>query len=172
MHREGHYGASLLAYAPVGFVVIALGFPTAAVGGGALAVLLAMLPDWDMKLPGVAHRGPTHTVHFAGAVAVGTALLGAGMGATVATGTDTALVALGAGVFAGATGGLAILAHIGADALTPMGVEPLGDDGPHFSYGVCRADSTLGNYGLLALGGGVALLAFYLGRGVNALLGV
>lgn len=45
MHRNGHYGASLLAYSPLGFVVIALGFPTAAVGGGALAVVLAMVPD-------------------------------------------------------------------------------------------------------------------------------
>jgi hypothetical protein len=35
---------------------------------------------------------------------------------------------------------------------------------------VCRADSTPGNYGLLALGGMVALVAFYLGRGVNAVL--
>lgn len=172
MHREGHIGASLLAYAPLGFAVIALGFPSAAVGGGALAVALAMLPDWDMRIPGVTHRGPTHTVHFALLVAIPAAALGGGMGATVATGPATPLVVFGAAVFGGATGALAILAHIAADALTPMGVDPLGDDGPHISYGVCRADSTLGNYGLLALGIGTALLAFYLGRGVNALLGV
>jgi len=167
MHREGHYGASLLAYSPLGFVVIALGFPTAAVGGGALAVVLAMVPDWDQRIPGVAHRGPTHTVHFAAVVAVGTGLLGAGMGASVSDGT--VLVTLAAGVFGATTGAVAILGHIGADALTPMGVEPFGD-GRHYSYGVCRADSTLGNYGLLALGGAAALVAFYAGRGVNAAL--
>lgn len=162
MHREGHYGASLLAYAPLGFVVVALGFSTAAVGGGALALGLAMLPDVDLRLPGVAHRGPTHTVHFAVAVAVGTGLLGAGI---VATATSRGLVAiLAGGAFGAATGALAIGAHIGADALTPMGVEPLGDGGPHYSLGVCRADSTVGNYALLALGGAAALLAFYLGR--------
>jgi len=170
MHRTGHYGASLLAYAPVGFVAVALGFPTAGVGGGALAVALAMVPDWDQRIPGVPHRGPTHTVHFAAAVAVLTGLLGAGMGASVSDGN--ALVALGAGVFGAATGAVAILGHIGADALTPMGVTPLGDDGPHISYDVCRADSPLGNYALLALGGAGALVAFYAGRGVAAVLGV
>jgi hypothetical protein len=37
---------------------------------------------------------------------------------------------------------------------------------------VCRADSTPGNYGLLALGGAVALVAFYAGRGMNVVLPV
>jgi inner membrane protein len=166
MHRKGHYVASLLTYSPLGFAVTALGFPTAAVGGGALALVLAMVPDWDQRIPGITHRGVTHTVHFAAVVAVGTGLLGAGMGASVSDGTVP--VALAAGVFGATTGGVAILGHIGADALTPMGVEPLGDDGPHISYGVCRADSTLGNYGLLALGFAAALVAFYLGRGIHA----
>jgi inner membrane protein len=170
MHREGHYGASLLAYSPLGFAVIALGFPTAAVGGGVLALALAMVPDWDQRIPGIPHRGVTHTVHFAAVVAVGTGVLGAGMGTSVSEGS--ALVAVGAGVFGATVGAVGILAHIGADALTPMGVAPLGEDGPHISYGVCRADSTLGNYGLLALGVAGALVAFYLGRGVNAVLGI
>lgn len=170
MHREGHYGASLLAYAPLGFVVIALGFPTAGVGGAVLALGLAMVPDWDQRIPGITHRGVTHTVHFAAVVAVVTGLLGAGMGASVSDGN--VLVVLGAGVFGAATGAVSILGHIGADALTPMGVEPFGSDGPHYSYGVCRADNTLGNYGLLALGIAGGLVAFYAGRGVQAALGV
>jgi inner membrane protein len=127
MHREGHYGGALLAYAPLGSTVIALGFPTAGVGGGVLAVALAMLPDWDQKLPLVTHRGVTHTVHFAAVVAVGTGLLGAGTGASASDATP--LVVAGAAVFGATTGAVAILAHIGADALTPMGVEPLGDEG-------------------------------------------
>lgn len=170
MHRNGHYGASLLAYAPLGFAAIALGFPAAGVGGGVLALALAMVPDWDMRLPGVTHRGVTHTVHFAGVVAIATGFLGASMGASVAPGD--VFTVLGAGVFGAVTGGVAILGHIAADALTPMGVEPLGDGGPHISYGVCRADSTLGNYALLALGVAAALLAFYLGQGVNAVVGL
>jgi len=172
MHREGHYGASLLAYAPLGFAVIAVGFPAAAVGGAVLAVALAMVPDWDQRIPGITHRGITHTVHFAAVIAIGTGLLGAGMGASVSSPGVNPLVVVGAAVFGAATGAVAILAHIGADALTPMGVAPLGDGGPHITYDVCRADNTLGNYGLLALGGAAALLAFYLGRAVNAVLPV
>jgi hypothetical protein len=48
-----------------------------------------------------------------------------------------------------------------------MGVDPLGEGGRHVSYGVCRADSTLGNYGLLALGVVAALLAYALGTGLH-----
>jgi inner membrane protein len=170
MHRNGHYGASLLAYAPIGFVVIALGFPTAAVGGGVLALGLAMVPDWDQRIPNVPHRGPTHTVHFAAAVGAVTGLLGAAMGASVSSPDVDALAVFGGAVLGATTGTVSILAHIGADALTPMGVEPLGDDGPYITYDLWRADSTLGNYALLVLGGAAALLAFYLGRGVHAAL--
>jgi inner membrane protein len=170
MHREGHYGASLLAYSPLMFVTVALGFPSAGVGGGALALVLAMVPDHDQQIPFVKHRGVTHTVYFAAVVAVGTGLLGAGMGASVSSPDVNLLIVLGGAVFGATTGAVSILAHIGADALTPMGVEPWGADGRHISYDVVRADSLLGNYGLLALGGVAGLLAFYIGRGVNAFL--
>jgi inner membrane protein len=80
--------------------------------------------------------------------------------------------AIGLRVFGAVVTGVTVLSHIGADALTPMGVEPLGDDGPHISYDVCRADSTLGNYGLLALGAGGAAVAYGIGAGVNTALPV
>lgn len=168
MYRNGHYGAALLAYSPLGLLAVALGFPLAGVGGGLLAIALAMIPDWDQRVPGVAHRGPTHTVYFAGIVAVGTGLLAAGV--VAARPGVGPLSIVGGGVFGAAVGGVTIGSHIAADSLTPMGVEPFGDDGPHFSYGVCRADSTLGNYGLLALGIATGLLAFYLGRAIHSVL--
>jgi inner membrane protein len=164
MHREGHVGAALAAYAPIALVAAALGFDTAAVGGGVVAVGLAMVPDWDQRIPGVKHRGPTHTVRFAGAVSVGTAAVGAFVGYLHPE--LGPIDAVGTAVFLGAVGAGTILSHIAADALTPMGVEPFGD-GRHYSYGVCRADSTLGNYGLLVLGLGVALVGYGLGAGVN-----
>lgn len=167
MHREGHIGAALLAYAPLGAVVLAFGFKAAAVGGALAAGGLAMLPDYDQRIPGVRHRGPTHTVHFAGAVAVGTAAVGAFI-AYLLPGLG-AVDAVGVAIFGAAVGAVTILSHIGADALTPMGVEPFGD-GRRYSYEVCRADSLLGNYGLLALGLAVALLAYGLGSGIHALL--
>lgn len=169
MYRYGHYGAALAGYSPFGAVALAFGFETAAVGGALVALALAMVPDWDQRVPGIAHRGPTHTVTFAGVVA---ALSGVG-GVFVGWLHPEigAFLAVGIGVYLGAVGGVTILSHIAADALTPMGVRPFGGDGDRYSLGVCRADSTLGNYGLLALGVLVAALASVLGAAVNGLLG-
>ena len=55
---------------PWGAVTLALGFGTLAPLRTAGAVGLAMLPDYDQRVPGVSHRGPTHTVWFALVVAV------------------------------------------------------------------------------------------------------
>jgi len=80
MYRNGHYGAALLAYTPIGTAAILLGSPNAATAGGIATVFLATVPDLDMKIPGVAHRGPTHTVHFAATVGIVLAdALGAGI---------------------------------------------------------------------------------------------
>lgn len=87
-----------------------------------------MLPDWDQRIPGLPQSGVTHTVHFATVIESGTALLGAGMEASVSDGSQ--LLAVGSGVFGATTGSVSIVAHIGADAPTPMGVERFGDHGP------------------------------------------
>jgi inner membrane protein len=165
VYRNGHYGAALLGYAPIGAATVALGFDVAGVGGAIGAAGLAMVPDWDQRIPGLSHRGPTHTVQFAVTVAVVVGALGALAGYAH---PDAGLLGtLGLATLGSAAGGVTILSHIAADSLTPMGVDPLGEDGRHISYGVCRADSTLGNYGLLALGVVAALLAYALGSGLH-----
>jgi inner membrane protein len=65
VHREGHVGAALALYAPVGFPAFVSGFRSLAVLGAIGAVALAMLPDQDMRIPLVSHRGITHTLWFA-----------------------------------------------------------------------------------------------------------
>ena len=62
MYRNGHYGAALLAVAPIGAVLTAAGLFELAVAAGVTAVALAVVPDLDQRVPGIAHRGPTHTV--------------------------------------------------------------------------------------------------------------
>ncbi|WP_049941261.1 metal-dependent hydrolase [Halorhabdus utahensis] len=157
MHREGHVGAALLAYAPVGFIVFVVGFEGAAMAGAVGAGLLAMVPDYDQHVPGITHRGLTHTVWFAALVGLGLGLAGVAIGSN-----DGTLTAIGLGVFGLLVGTVTILSHIAADALTPMGVEPYApvrDD--HYSYDVARAANPIANYGLLALGiaaSGVALV--------------
>ncbi|SDZ75088.1 inner membrane protein [Haloplanus vescus] len=147
MYRRGHWGVSLLVFAPVGFALVSFGRPTLAVAGGAAMLWLSTVPDWDHRLPLISHRGPTHTLAFA--LLVG--LVGAGLGAGVAEvipGSRSTLVAFGFGI-----GALGILAHLLADALTPAGVPLLWPlSGRDFSVYLTRADNTIANYALLAVG--------------------
>ncbi|WP_394327266.1 DUF6166 domain-containing protein [Halobacterium jilantaiense] len=46
VHRLGHYGASLVTYAPVGFVLASLGLVELALAGGAVTVACALLLDY------------------------------------------------------------------------------------------------------------------------------
>lgn len=58
-------------------LAIAVGAVELAVAGAVIAVAGAMIPDWDTRMPGIQHRGITHTVWFALLVGV---MLGAGGG--------------------------------------------------------------------------------------------
>ena len=107
MHRWGHVGAALLAYAPVGAAVTAAGAPGLAALGAVVAVTASTVPDVDEFLP-VAHRGPTHTVWFV----VDCTLLAGGVGAAVGPGVGWP-VALPAVV--GAAVGLSLASHLLAD---------------------------------------------------------
>lgn len=74
MHREGHVGSALLAYAPLGAVMLALRFETYALLG------VVWRSGWrcsrTKRVPGVRHRGPTHTVWFAlGMLTIGSHIL-------------------------------------------------------------------------------------------------
>jgi inner membrane protein len=165
MYKKGHYGAALLAYAPLGTVTLLVGFPNAATAGGIATALLATVPDLDMKIPSVAHRGPTHTVQFA--VMIGALL--AVLSLTVAVTSDVSpIVMIGSTVFGFLTGSVAIGSHIAADALTPMGVEPFGADGPHYSLGWVRAANQLANYALLGVGLGAVAAGAWLAEALGA----
>lgn len=160
MFKIGHWGMSLLVWAPVAFVLLRMGYPALALIGGTIMLVFSRLPDKDHELPLIDHRGITHTLLFAvligGVVAVPSYLLGAsgielaGLDIGSAVGLDPAF---GLGLFGFATGTLAIGAHLLADALTPAGVPllyPL--SGWEFSFYFVQASNTLANYGLFVLG--------------------
>lgn len=157
MHKRGHIGAALGAYAPLGFLTTAIAGVEIGVLGGVAAAGISMLPDYDQRIPFIDHRGPTHTIRFA--VAVGVALAVAGLFAGLSYGILGAVGGLLFGFFLG-TG--TMLSHIGADALTPAGVEPF-EDGRHYSYGIVRAANPIANYLLFGVGVGVALLGIVFG---------
>lgn len=163
MHREGHVGAALALYAPVGFLAYVSGFRSFAVLGAVGAVALAMLPDQDMRIPFVSHRGITHTVWFAllvaGVLGAAGVYLGREMGAAGGNGTTGAAVI---GAFAAVVGFVTIVSHIAADALTPMGVKPFAPvRGRKYTVALATASNPIANYLLLVLGGGLAVGALF-----------
>ncbi|SDM22623.1 inner membrane protein [Halogranum gelatinilyticum] len=158
MYRFGHYGVSLLVFAPVGFALVSLGAISLAFVTGATMLWLAMLPDVDHRLPGVPHRGPTHSLLFAALVGAVFAGVGAVLGQGLGLGSVFGFSAPGIGTVDLATfgfflGALTVVAHLLGDAITPMGVNflwPL--SGTEFTLSLTPADSTLWNYGLFVLG--------------------
>lgn len=150
MYAPGHYGVSLLAYAPVGATLVGAGRADLAFVGGAVVLWLATLPDVDHRLPAVEHRTVTHTVPFA-------LLIGAATGA-VAYGAATALPDLlgapeTAGAFGAFLGAYGIVAHLLGDVVTPAGVPLLWPlSGRSYTLSLWTAKNRVANYGLLALG--------------------
>lgn len=148
MYRPGHFGVSLLVWAPVGFVLVLWGRADLAIVGELAMIGLATLPDYDHRAPFVSHRGVTHTLAFA--LLVGGLLGGLGwlVGGQPNAFTDSSLA-----VFGFAVGTLAICAHLLGDVITPAGVPLLWPlSGRSYSLYWTRADNMVANYGLLALG--------------------
>lgn len=153
MYRNGHYGAALLCYAPVGFGLLVAELESGAVVVGAIALALARTPDLDVRVPLISHRGITHTVWFA--LAVGALCAGAGWVLATPLGLESAATVAG---LAGGAGALSIGSHLLADALTPMGIRPLWPlSGASYSLELVRADNWLANQ--LLLGAGVFAVA-------------
>lgn len=162
MYRTGHYGVSLLLYAPVGFALLLAGYPAVALLGGAAMLALAPLPDYDLRVPFVEHRGPTHTLAFA--LLVGGVLGGAGYASAPGLGLDP----LVAGVAGAVVGTYGIVAHLVGDVLTPAGIAPFWPvSSRNYSLDLTRADSTVANTALLALGVLVTVLAAVVGGRVG-----
>jgi len=160
VHRSGHYGVALLSYAPVLYVLASQGRFAAGVAGAGLVVALTLLPDVDLSIPLLAHRGVTHTLAFA--AFVGAAAWAAVWFAPVEL-ASRELLAPGVGGLAA----FAIPAHLFADALTPRGVPllwPLTDS--RFSLDAGPADSVLWNVGLLVLGAFASVAAVATAAGV------
>lgn len=120
MYPTGHYGVSLLAFAPILALCFLFNQPVLGLIGLGIVLFLATFPDKDLNYWFLKHRGPTHTLWFAalvgGVSAIPFALYPAdafGLGHVGQTFI---------GWFFGFFG---ILGHILGDILTPSGVRPL-----------------------------------------------
>jgi inner membrane protein len=156
MYQPGHCGVALAFYAPIGCALVATGSPTYALLGGVVTVALTMIPDLDTRTPRLEHRGPTHSVAFAGTVGVLTALAGGFLGGVQAA------------QFGLLVGTLAIVSHLLADVITPMGVRPFWPlSERNFTLDIVPASDTRANVLLFVLGllsaGGAWTLGHLLG---------
>jgi inner membrane protein len=160
MYTLGHIGAALLVYSPLGLLAMVLADSQLAFIGAIVAAGLAMLPDIDMRIPLLRHRGPTHTVWFAFGVGVVLAIFSGKGGADAG-----AMAALGGALFGLLLGTGTVVSHIAADALTPAGVRPfwpLRED--EYRYAIATASNPIANYTLFGVGVGASLLALAIGR--------
>jgi inner membrane protein len=158
VYQKGHYGVSLLAFAPVGHLLVARGNLALALVSAGVVVAFATLPDVDHRIPGIAHRGPTHTLAFA--LLVGACFAGAA--SLVADGlSGVAPVPVSLPAYAGFLGVLTVVSHLCADALTPAGVRPFWPlSRRHYSLALARADNRLANHALLFVGVSASTLAY------------
>lgn len=178
MYRPGHTGAALLLYAPVGHALLRSGRPVLATCGGAIAVALAMVPDYDTRIPRCKHRGATHTLVFA--LLVGAVLAAGGWalgtrfgGALLALGVpiDTVRVPLPGDLAAlgFVVGVLTVVSHLLADLLTPMGIAPFWPvSSRRYSLEIATAANPIANAVLLAAGLGATGAVLWLARPVGA----
>jgi len=149
VYATGHYGMALLVYAPVGALLLRFD-PELAILGGVGVLSLARLPDIDIRLPLVPHRGPTHSLLFMGCVAGVLGGIGwlVGQGSWQPLGGPVRTVAIGAGVAV-----LGIGSHLLGDVITPAGVNVLWPlPAETVTLSLTRADNTVANLALLALG--------------------
>lgn len=109
--------------------------------------------------------GPPTLAYIRAAVAVVFLFAGGPIGSTVDLWTS-----LGLTVF-GLSSRETILLHILSEALTPMGVEPFGDNGPYYSTGIVKATNLIVNHLPLALGVVAVFFAFLVANAVRTILG-
>ncbi|MFB6189726.1 MAG: metal-dependent hydrolase [Halapricum sp.] len=166
MYRTGHQGVNLVLFAPVFVALAASGHAVLGALGVAVVFATASMPDIDIRLPLVSHRGITHTVWAAAGlglvVGVPVYVLGERLAASIpelAVYSPTVLSAYAGGVMA-----FSILGHLAGDWLTPMGIRPFEPLwGRSFSLGLWTADSiankVLFGMGVIVVAGAVYVVA-------------
>jgi inner membrane protein len=157
MKQLGHYGAALLVYSPISSHLLGSGQRALALVGAALALSLAMAPDCDCVVPGMQHRGITHTFVFA--LLVGAVVGGAGwvLGARVDVATAQTF-----GRFAFLVGTASVVSHLLADVITPMGIRPfLPFSDRHLTLRLVLAKNLAANVVLFVAGTAATLFAVF-----------
>jgi len=153
MYPPGHVGLTAVLIAPLVCWLRLTGRERTAMECLVVALALSLLPDIDTLLPGIVHRGITHTLLAALVVGVGVAVAFRWRSAA-------GLADHGVGVrwFVGAAG---VLSHLAGDVITPMGIRPLFPlFGTGYTLDIVPASSPTANAALLLLGATVLVFTY------------
>jgi len=157
MYRHGHIGVGLSLYAPVAYGLLSSGRTVLAAVGFVTMVWLAMIPDFDTKTGLLTHRGATHTLAFAVVFGAVCGVIGWLLGTRLVRFSPRMLAG-----FAFGLGMLAVLSHLLADWLTPMGIAPFWPvSSRRYSLNLARASNTAANSLLFFLGLGATVGALW-----------
>lgn len=159
MFPAGHFGIVLIAYAPIAYVLVVRARERVVTPGLAFALLLTFLPDLDVFVPGLVHRGLSHTV--LGMLVLG--LLSAL--AWWAVGVRSLGHRVARGAFGFLVGALGVGCHLAGDVVTPMGVQPfLPLDPTVYTMTLVAAERFEANLALLVVGIAVHTATVHLAR--------
>lgn len=159
MFPAGHFGIVLIAYAPIAYVLVVRAEERAVTPGLTYALVLTYLPDFDVFVPGLVHRGLSHTL-------LAVLVLGA-LSALVwgAVGTRSLRGPVDRGAFGFLVGALGVGCHLAGDVITPMGVQPfLPLDGTVYTMTLVAAERFEVNLALLVVGIAVHAATVHLAR--------
>jgi len=155
MYPPGHVGLTALLFAPLVCWFRLRGRREAATECLLVAIGLSLLPDIDKLLPGLVHRGVTHTLLAAVVAGVLVALLFASFAEySPGLGPEHPAVCY----LVGAAG---VVCHLVGDVITPMGIKPLYPSSQQvYSLELVQASSPAANLLLVIVGTGALLCSY------------
>ena len=155
MYPPGHVGLTAVLFAPLVYWLRVTGRERTAAECLAAALALSLLPDVDALLPGVVHRGVTHTPLAA-------VVSGLFLAAFLRRETPSAPGLAGEHpALCWVVGTAAVLSHLLGDVITPMGIQLLFPAaGTMYTLDVVRASSPAANTLLLVTGTAVLTVTY------------
>lgn len=113
MHKLGHHGISAIATSPIVLWLIYTNNNLLALFAILTTLFTANIPDWDLKIPLMTHRGVSHTIWVP--FIIGGMITGISYSVNGTIGIFTTVIML--------TTFVSITSHIVSDTLTPSGAK-------------------------------------------------
>ncbi|WP_321169442.1 metal-dependent hydrolase [Halohasta salina] len=145
----GHVGITLVVCAPFVNLLVASGHRAEVPGWVGIALLVTLVPDVDLVVPWITHRGVTHSLLAAGCLGVVVAVVSTTRwGGTPITPDES----LRRAIFGFVVGSGGVISHLLGDLITPMGIRPFFPFDSHYSLNLVYAKDLSANLTFIAVG--------------------